>query len=203
MKQKFEHFEEKEATTVNMKNRWNRISAKLKPAETLNELTSQDVGNAKLDVSYCEQLLCKPSSQNYAALNKWLEKCPREWMEEFLDCNALQYMFATLDIMGSKQNGSFSDAVIQLQIISSIKTVLNSKVGMDYLIDDDTQLVQQMMNGKHKATMLVSIAKLAYLFFKMRSIFENGISSGLSCHSCICVLLLTQHFCDVSYAIKH
>ena len=128
-----------------MVNRWKRASVTLAP--TLKAITSQDLGDAKLDYNYCHTLLSKPSSQTYAALNKWLKECSSEWLDEFLDCNALQTMFATLSFMGMKENAKFADAVIELQIIAVVKTILNSKVGMTYLIDDQPVLMQEMIFG--------------------------------------------------------
>ena len=93
-----------------------------------------DFENDTVDDEYCEKLLSKPSSKTYAALNKWLENCPKEWIENFLDAGALHFMFSTLNFMGLKK-AKFSDAVIELEIIRSIKLILNSLVGIEYLIN--------------------------------------------------------------------
>ena len=108
-----------------------------------------DLENDIITEEYCSRFLIKPSSHFYVALNKWLEKCPKEWLQRFLDCDALQLMFSTLNFMGLKK-ASFSDAVIELEIVRSIKLILNSLTGIEYLINlhDEHCLMGSLVLGK-------------------------------------------------------
>ena len=100
-----------------------------------------DLENDIITEEYCSRFLIKPSSHFYVALNKWLEKCPKEWLQRFLDCDALQLMFSTLNFMGLKK-ASFSDAVIELEIVSL--------TGIEYLINlhDEHCLMGSLVLGK-------------------------------------------------------
>ena len=115
-----------------------------------NSLTYEELNfdNHDLDVEYCEKLLLEPSSQNYASLNNYLKKCSNEWLEDFLECNALQLMFSTLHFMNMKKHlqetTHFTDAVIELEIIRSVKLILNNQVGINYLINGDEYLLYSM-----------------------------------------------------------
>lgn len=116
---------------------------------TINAKKIYDFEHDHLDKEYCENLLVKPSSEVYAALNKWLQNSPKEWLEQFLDCGALQLMFNTLNFMGLKKT-SFSEAVIELEIMRAIKLILNSRTGIEYLINlhEDHYLIGSLVLGK-------------------------------------------------------
>lgn len=125
---------------------WNRISRSFKKADD-DIIDREELMNAEIDVEFCERLLSKPSSRNYASLNSFLKTCKSAWLREFLECNALGIMFSSLGFQGLRKNASFSDAVIQLELVQIIKTVLNHPVGMEFIIDDE-DLVRQLALGR-------------------------------------------------------
>lgn len=128
-----------------MKDNWSKLSIfkrKSVPEKALN------LDEVELDVDYCRELLCEPSSQNFATLNNYLNRCTTEWLQSFLECNALNMMLGTLEFMGLRKNASFADAVIELEIVRSIKLILNTKTGIQYLTDTDPDLVESMVLSK-------------------------------------------------------
>ena len=129
---------------VKMKERlWKRVSNSVAKNENNSFV---DFEGVSLTEEFCEKILTKPDSKTYATLNKWLLACSNEWLKEFLQCNSLKMIFSTLNFMGMKK-ANFSDAVIELQIISVIKTVINTTVGIEFLIDD-SDLIFSLAYGR-------------------------------------------------------
>ena len=144
-----------------MSSKWNKVTS-VQPnfEDTFNE-------DVELDIKYCRKILSRASAQNYAALNKWLKKCSSEWLEKFLECRSLEMMFSMLDFMGIKQNSSISDTVLQLSVIHSIKHILNSVIGIKYLLENQ-ELVDSLTLSKYLLTfyILIFLFFLKYMFLK-------------------------------------
>ena len=68
-------------------------------------------------------------------------------MKQFLECDALYIMFNLLNFMGSKAGSGFRDTVLQLQIVTVIKTIMNDRTGIDYLLHEENQIVLQLALG--------------------------------------------------------
>ena len=106
--------------------------------------------NEKFDpdnIELCGKHLCRPSAQNYIAINAFLSNCSRESLKKFLENNALQLMIATLRYMSLKPRSNLSDTVIEVMIVEGIKKILNKSVGMDYILEEDSTLVKDMILG--------------------------------------------------------
>ncbi|XP_060080017.1 inverted formin-2-like [Ylistrum balloti] len=78
-----------------------------------------------------------PSVQMFYALRMRLESCSEAWLQEFLDLDGLQSLLTSLCQMTGRGFTSFSDAIFQLDCISCIRNILNTHVGLDFMIKND------------------------------------------------------------------
>ncbi|XP_077984696.1 inverted formin-2-like [Glandiceps talaboti] len=83
----------------------------------------------------CIQLLRIPSVHNYAGLKKRISKSDKEWMTEFLELDGLEVLVECLERLSDKGFSSFADAYLQIECVSCIKAVLNSKTGLNHIIE--------------------------------------------------------------------
>jgi len=132
-----------------MKNRWGKLSRTLNAGlkQNQNQFVSDDFENLVLDPEQLKGLLLKQSPRIYAALNTYLGKCSTEWMTQFLECDPLYIMFNLIQFLGSKRGASFSDTVLELQVITVIKTILNSRTGLNFLLQERNAVVLQLALG--------------------------------------------------------
>lgn len=127
-----------------MKDKWGRLSRRVHHE---NELDSSEFESVGEDYDRCQALLRRHSSKNYAALNAYLSRCTREWLERFLECDALDVMFNLITEMGSSKSSNFTDTVLELQVITVIKNVLNNTVGMEFLLRQENVVVHLMLGN--------------------------------------------------------
>ncbi|XP_033743492.1 inverted formin-2-like [Pecten maximus] len=78
-----------------------------------------------------------PSVQMFYALRMRLESSSEVWLQEFLDLDGLQSLLTSLCQMTGRGFTSFSDAIFQLDCISCIRNILNTHVGLDFMIKND------------------------------------------------------------------
>lgn len=91
------------------------------------------------------QLLRIPSLPNYAGFRKLVENAKPTWMEEFLERDGLACLFDRLEKLSASY--SISNALFQLEVAYAIRAVLNSKIGIEYLLAH-RQFTRQLINGK-------------------------------------------------------
>ena len=129
-----------------MKDKWGNVSLK-SFTQNKHETSSEDFENIGIDYEKCRDVLQKQSSRNYAALKSYLSRCTTDWLKNLLACNALRIMFDLFTEMGSKRNANFTDTVLELQIISVVKAVLNTATGLEYLLNE-VDVIIQLVLGK-------------------------------------------------------
>ena len=66
----------------------------------------QDLENGDLDIDQYKKVLLKSTIFNYADLNVWLKKCSSEWLQQFLECNAMDVIFDALNSISTKKRES-------------------------------------------------------------------------------------------------
>ncbi|KAK6976132.1 inverted formin-2 [Biomphalaria glabrata] len=126
----------------------------------------------------CDPISCilyshSPSIQVYYALRSRLENSSEAWLQEFVSLDGLDSLLDSLGHMiGSKYSG-FTDAILQIDCLSCIRAVLNSRVGMDTIVNS-TDGIYKLLKGfdlantlprKHVVEILSAICvynKLAY-----------------------------------------
>ena len=95
----------------------------------------------------CVRLSRSPSVHVYYALKMKLEQCSAPWLDGFLQLDGLQTLLESLEKFNGKGFTNFSDAVLQLDCISCIKSVMNTKAGMKYFVDQE-DYVNQLSFGE-------------------------------------------------------
>ena len=106
---------------------------------------------------YCVGLLKSPSVQKYHGIRRKLKSSSDDWMTEFLDKDGMEILLGALERLSSRK--LFVDAVMLLECTCCIKTVLNSKAGLEFMIGhrDFTRRL-----GRGQILNLHQILKLSY-----------------------------------------
>ena len=94
----------------------------------------------------CIQLLRIPSINNYTGLKKRIQSGSQEWLEGFLELDGLGVLLDVVERL-SGRGMSFADAYLQVEIVGCIKAVMNSKAGMDFLIESN-DFTRKLARGK-------------------------------------------------------
>lgn len=115
-----------------------RSSSKLKP--------SLEGADPELALSFLQR-----GTSNFTSLRARLSSCSDDWMLGFLDQDGLELLFGCLVKLGEKGFAKFTDAIDQLSCVGCIRAVMNSKVGLDHLVDSPSQnYVRTLAEGTTK-----------------------------------------------------
>ncbi|XP_021344592.1 inverted formin-2-like isoform X2 [Mizuhopecten yessoensis] len=90
------------------------------------------------DPEICVEIIGLPtfSLKSFCSLKKKIEHSKAEWIQGFLDNGGLDRLFDIVDNVGSKRVNQLSDAMLLLECVACIKSVLNSRLGLDYLVQN-------------------------------------------------------------------
>ncbi|CAH1267428.1 INF2 [Branchiostoma lanceolatum] len=115
--------------------RW--ILPRKPPAEQQGGFDRDSLSNLEnADPELCIRLLRTPTVQNYSGLKKKLEHCDAEWMQDFLQLDGLGVLFECLDRLSDRGFSSFTNAYIQLECVGCVRAVMNSRTGLEYIIEN-------------------------------------------------------------------
>ncbi|XP_064607784.1 inverted formin-2-like isoform X2 [Liolophura sinensis] len=101
----------------------------------------------KCEPEICVGLLKLPSMSTYSALKKKMKSADGTWVEGFLEAGGLNALLEYVDMIGSKRVNQLSEALLLLECVACIKCVLNTKLGVDYLVNHEdytTKLVKAL-----------------------------------------------------------
>ena len=104
-------------------------------SEEANKVDTESLASA--DPELCIRLITKPTVQNYSGIKSRIKKASADWLQEFLNLGGLEALFLSLERLSDKTICSFVDAFIQLEAVQCIKAVMNSKAGLDYMIQSE------------------------------------------------------------------
>lgn len=109
---------------------------------------SESVTNLEgADPELCITLLHR--AQHFTSLKNVLKKADSTWMEGFLEQGGLSAIFDALQILAEKGFASLTDALRQLECVGCIKAVMNSQVGLDFIIHyPEQKYVRKLSEGK-------------------------------------------------------
>ncbi|XP_070554541.1 inverted formin-2-like [Ptychodera flava] len=113
---------------------WSKL-ARWKTNSADTEMDDEQCNLDNCHTELCVKLLCVPTVQNYAGLKHRLSNCTKEWMDEFLELGGLGLLLESLERLCDRGYSSFADAFLQLECVGCIKAVLNSKSGIDFIIE--------------------------------------------------------------------
>ena len=95
----------------------------------------------------CIDFLKSPNLKLLSSLNKKLKQNKADWNEEFLELNGSGVLLDIVDTLGQKRVTQLSDALLLLECVECIKTLMNSKMGLEYLVDHGEYL-KKLVKGK-------------------------------------------------------
>lgn len=124
-------------SAVETTSRW-----KKKITETL---THVDLDNC--DPEICVNLIRIPSIQLFGSLKKKIKQSGTDWIQGFLDAAGLDVLFDCVDTVGNRRVNQLADALLLAECVACIKTVLNSKIGLDYL-SQNSDYTKKLVKGK-------------------------------------------------------
>jgi hypothetical protein len=113
------------------------------------------------------QLLKIPSLPNYSGFRKLIENAKSSWMEDFLERDGLAVLFDRLEKLST--GFSITNALFQSEVTYAIRAVVNSKIGLEYLLAH-RQFTRQLFNGMFKIHMrrfwgYIVNASFIYLYY--------------------------------------
>jgi hypothetical protein len=95
------------------------------------------------------ELLRLPSVNTYSTLKRKLikSKFNPEWILEFLHQDGLEILFESLEQIANQHSSSFLDSVLFISCAECIKTVMDSSLGLDYIVENKEQLIRKFASG--------------------------------------------------------
>ncbi|KAI0224266.1 Inverted formin-2, partial [Lamellibrachia satsuma] len=106
------------------------------------------------DPDVCISFLRNPSIKTYAALKRKLKNADKDWIQGFLDADGLEILLSAIDLVGGRRVSQLSDAMLLLECVSCIKELMNSKVGLEYLIQH-TDSADKLVNASDTSNIMV------------------------------------------------
>lgn len=123
----------------------------------LREKISQDLGSPSLskdiDPELCAKLIQKPSTHNYSSLKTILQQASEGWMKDFLEFGGMEVLLQSLERLESLNTNGFLRAVMQLECVYCIKSILNSTAGLSFL-SENIKFTRQLGRGLELFTFL-------------------------------------------------
>ncbi|VDI41211.1 Hypothetical predicted protein [Mytilus galloprovincialis] len=105
------------------------------------------------DFEHCEPEICVkmmhvPTIKTVTLLKKKIKQNDKIWTRGFLEAEGLSVLLDCVDTLSSGRVTQLADALLLLEVVDSIKAVVSSKLGLDYLVkaENDTK---KLIKGKH------------------------------------------------------
>ncbi|OWF45788.1 FH2 domain-containing protein 1 [Mizuhopecten yessoensis] len=100
--------------------------------------TTDHSGETAIQPERVVELLRSPSVQTYTTLKRKLLKAKAnpEWILRFLHSDGLELLFESLEQISKQRPNSFLDAVLQVGCVECVKTVMDSSLGLDYIVEN-------------------------------------------------------------------
>ena len=110
-----------------VKNKWSSLRKQKSDGNQCRSLSNE------ASPDFCVRLLRFPSVQNYHGIQSKLKNSSTGWMAEFLESDGMEVLLQALETLSTRK--LFLDgAVMLLECARCIKTVMNSKAGLDFMI---------------------------------------------------------------------
>ncbi|KAK3880503.1 hypothetical protein Pcinc_014994 [Petrolisthes cinctipes] len=125
---------------------------KISTSTMLDDIAQGNLAN--WDPETCVTLLRMPTVSNYSGLKKLMEMAGKEWLEEFLSLGGLEVLFESLTRLSERGFSSIADALLQLECVLCIKAVMNSRTGLQYIVNNH-QYIRKLTTSLESRNMLV------------------------------------------------
>lgn len=87
------------------------------------------------------RMLRNPSIRVFTLLKRRLKKSDNVWTEGFLNGGGLEMLLEAIDVISSRRVTKFSEALRLLECVLCIERLVNSKLGLSFLIQHDSHIV--------------------------------------------------------------
>lgn len=107
-----------------------------------------EIFSISTDVSaeLCVRLLSSSCLRNFSGLKTKLQTSSAEWIAEFLTQGGMEVLFEALERLSRGGKVAFVEAFMQLECVNCIKAVMNSKQGLDSMVENKS-LVRNLVEG--------------------------------------------------------
>ena len=125
--------------------RWNVVRQQFncsRDEKQVENITISSDASAEL----CVRLLNTSFLHNFSGLKTKLQTSSGRWISEFLIQGGMEALFQALERLSRSRRMAFVDAFMQLECVNCIKAVMNSKQGLDSMIQNKA-LVRNLAKG--------------------------------------------------------
>lgn len=112
----------------------------------------------------CIELMKSANLKFISNLNKKLRQNDKEWNEQFLDNNGAQALLDLVETLGVRRVTQLADAMLLLECVQCIKTIMNSRMGLAYLVDHGADL-NRLVRGKFVISLIPYIPFVLLIVF--------------------------------------
>ncbi|KAF4083879.1 hypothetical protein AMELA_G00122420 [Ameiurus melas] len=102
-----------------------------------SDSSTQEANLENAEPELCIRLLQVPTVVNYSGLKKRLEGSDQAWMVQFLELSGLDLLLEALDRLSGRGCSRITDALLQLTCVSCVKAVMNSSIGIHFIIENE------------------------------------------------------------------
>ncbi|XP_059897216.1 inverted formin-2-like [Gadus macrocephalus] len=88
------------------------------------------------DPELCIRLLQVPTVTNYSGLLRRLQSSTTAWRVQFLELRGLDLLLEALERVSGRGCLHITDALLQLKCVACVRAVMNSKTGLDFMLDN-------------------------------------------------------------------
>ena len=143
--------------TYKFKHVWQRLINLAKKSCRSSIDLSQDNNDDDLDPDECIDLLQLGSRmQIFFAVRAKILDCSKKWMKEFVRQGGLGYLFDALeDLTDKRRSYGISEACEILECVSCIKAVMNSKAGLEAMVERK-ECSRKLANGWYTCNFTVN-----------------------------------------------
>lgn len=92
------------------------------------------------------RMLRTPSIRVFTLLKRRLKKSDTVWTEGFLNSGGLETLLEAIDVISSRRVTKFSEALRLLECVLCIERLVNSKLGLSFLIQHDSH-IKKLVKG--------------------------------------------------------
>lgn len=100
-----------------------------------------------LSPEVCIDLMKSANLKFLSNLNKKLKQNNKAWNEEFLELNGARGLLDLVETLGIRRVTQLSDALLLLECVQCIKTIMNSKMGLAHLVEHGADL-NRLVRGR-------------------------------------------------------
>lgn len=125
--------------------RWNVVRQQFNCSRDEKQVENINI-SGDVSAELCVRLLSTSFLQNFSGLKAKLQTSSGQWISEFLIQGGMEALFQALERLSRGGRMAFVDAFMQLECVNCIKAVMNSKQGLDSMIQNKS-LVRSLAKG--------------------------------------------------------